>query len=75
MLIQQKMEGEVVFNDGDFAEIEVGGVEREEAGLFLKTMQAHREDTSDTGKEFRQRLGVGTMLDIVVTTEFRKQRE
>ena len=68
--VQQKMEGKVVFNDGDFAEIAVAGVEGEEAGLFLTTMQAHREDTSDTNEQFRQRFGVGTILDILVITHF-----
>ena len=33
--VQQKMEGKVVFNDGDFAEIAVAGVEGEEAGKRL----------------------------------------
>ena len=75
LTVQQKMEGKVVFNDGDFAEIEVSGVEGEEAGLLLETMQAHRGYTSDTNEEFRQRFGVATKLRVVVTTEFHEQRE
>jgi hypothetical protein len=42
LTVQQKPEGEVVYNEGDFAVTEIGGVESEDAGVFLTTLQAYR---------------------------------
>lgn len=35
----------------------------------MGTFQIHREDTSDSGEQFRQRFPVGMWLDVVTTTE------
>lgn len=68
MITTKRVEGEVDYNDGDFAEVKTIGIEGEEKELWLGTLQIHREDTQDTPREFRERFSVGTQLDIVVTT-------
>jgi hypothetical protein len=69
MITRKRVEDTVVSNDGEFAEVDIRGVEGVEEDLFLDTMQIHIEDTSDTPEEFRQRLPVGTWLNISTTTE------
>jgi hypothetical protein len=65
----KKVEGEVEFNDGEFAEIQTYGIEGIEKDLLLQTVQIHRQDTSDTSQQFQSRLPVGTVLEITTTTE------
>ena len=72
MTVTKRVEGEVEFNDGEFAEIQTYGIEGIEKDLLLKTVQIHREDTEDTSDEFQRRLPVGTVLEIITTTEFTK---
>ena len=72
MIVTKRVEGEVEFNDGEFAEIQTYGIEGIEKDLLLKTVQIHREDTEDTSDEFQRRLPVGTLLEIITTTEFTK---
>ena len=69
MIVTKRLEGEVEFNDGEFAEIQTYGIEGIEKDLLLKTVQIHREDTDDTSDEFQRRLPVGTVLEIATTTE------
>ena len=69
MIITKRAEGEVEFNDGDFAEIQTYGIEGIEKDLLLKTVQIHREDTDDTSDEFQWRIPVGAVLEITTTTE------
>jgi hypothetical protein len=66
MIVRKKVEGEVEYNDGEFAEIQTKGIEGIiEEGLLLDTIQIRREESSYT----RQRFGVGTRLEILTTTE------
>jgi hypothetical protein len=69
MFARKRVEGEVVYNDGEFAEVEIYGVEVFEEDLFLTTIQLHIEDTADTPEEFQQRFPVGMWLNIWLTTE------
>jgi hypothetical protein len=64
-----RREGPVVYNNGDIAEVEAGGVEGEEKGLFLETIQLDAGDTGDTPEEFQRRFPVGTWLKLSITTE------
>ena len=70
MTVTKRVEGEVEFNDGEFAEIQTYGIEGIEKDLLLKAVQIRREDTEDTSDEFQKRLPVGTVLKIITTTEF-----
>ena len=69
MIISKKVKGEIDYNDGEFAEVQTSGIEGIEKDLLLDTFQIHREDTSDSPEEFRQRFPVGLWLDVVTTTE------
>ena len=53
MIVTKRVEGEVEFNDGEFAEIQTYGIEGIEKDLLLKTVQIHREDTEDTSDDFK----------------------
>jgi hypothetical protein len=69
MIISKKVKGEIDYNDGEFAEVQTSGIEGIEKDLLLDTFQIHREDSSDSPEEFRQRFPVGLWLDVVTTTE------
>lgn len=69
MVVRKRTQGRVSYNDGEFTEVEVSGIEGSEEGLFLNTVQFHRCDTSDTPEEFQHRFPVGARLDIVTITE------
>jgi hypothetical protein len=64
MMVRKKVEGEVQYNNGKFAEVQTNGTEGLEKNLLLETIQIHREDT------FQPRFPVGRWLDIRTTTEF-----
>ncbi len=72
MVVSKKVEGEVEYNDGDFAEVQTFGIEGIEKNLLLATFQIHRDDTSETSEEFQLRFPVGTYLALVTTTEITK---
>ena len=67
MIITKKVEGEVDYNDGEFAETKTIGIEGIEDGLWLGTMQIRRVNMEDTWEDFLQRLPVGMRLRIVTT--------
>ena len=69
MLISKRVEGEVDYNDGSFAEVQTYGIEGIEKNLLLDTIQLHIEDTEYTPEQFQQRFPVGTTLSILTTTE------
>jgi hypothetical protein len=69
MVICKRVEGQVLYNDGEFTEIQTNGIEGIEKGLLLSTIQAHREDTSDTPEGFKRRFPVGMWLNITTITE------
>jgi hypothetical protein len=69
MLTSKRVEGEVEFNDGEFAEIQTIGIEGIEKDLWLDTVQIHRVDTENTPEEFQRSFRVGMRLGIVTTTE------
>jgi hypothetical protein len=69
MVVTKKVEGEVDYNDGEFAEIKTIGIGGIEKDLLLGAMQIHRPNTDDSPEEFRQRFPVGMVLEIVTTTE------
>lgn len=70
MIVRETVEGVVQYNDGDFAEVDTTGTVGIDKGIFLDTIQIHREDTDDTPEEFQRRFPFGTRLDIQTTTEF-----
>ena len=45
MKVHKRLEGEVQYNDGQFAEVQTVGTEGLEQGLRLDTIQLHREDS------------------------------
>ncbi len=67
--VRKWIEGEVHYNDGQFAEVQTNGIQGIETNLLLETLQIHREDTDDTESEFKHRFPVGMCLDILTTTE------
>jgi len=69
MLTSKRVEGEVEYNDGEFAEIQTIGIEGIEKNRCLETIQIHRGDTENTPEEFQRRFPVGLMLGILTTTE------
>jgi len=69
MIFTKRVEGEVDYNDGEFAEVKTIGTEGIEKDLWLGTMQIHRPNTDDSAEEFRKRFPVGMVLEIVTTTE------
>jgi hypothetical protein len=71
MIVTKRVEGEVDYNDGQFAEGKAIGIEGIQKDLWLSTFQIHRENTDDTPDEFRERYPVGMFLQIVTTTEIR----
>ena len=71
MVVTKKVEGEIDYNDGDFAEVKTIGIEGTENELWLGTMQIHRAKFEYTSDEFRERYPVGMLLQIETTTEIR----
>ena len=67
---RKEVRGEVLYNDGDFAEIQTIGTEGIERGLLLGTIQIHRSDTDDA-VVFQRRFKIGTRLHISTTIEAR----
>ena len=67
--VRHRVEGEVQYNDGQFADIQTNGIEGIEKDILLETIQIHRENTEDTESEFKHRFPVGMWLDIHTTTE------
>lgn len=74
MITRQRVEGEVQYNNGEFAEVLTFGIEGIEKDLALETIQIHCEDTGDTPEQFRQRFPVGTTLSILTITEITRNR-
>jgi len=73
MIIRQRVEGEVKYNDGKLAEVLTYGIEGIEKNILLETIQIHCEDTEDTPEEFQQRFPVGATLSILTITEIMKK--
>jgi hypothetical protein len=69
IVIRKRVEGQVLYNDGEFSEIQTNGIEGIEEGLLLNKIQTHREDTSDTPEEFQRRFPIGMWVDIMTITE------
>ena len=57
------------YNDGQFAEVQTFGLEGIDKGFLLEGVQVHREDTSYSVEEFRQRFPVGALFEIQTTSE------
>jgi len=74
MLASKRVEGEVEYNNGEFAEVQTIGIEGIEKDLLSETTQIHRCDTEDTPEEFQQRFPVGMRLNILTITEITKKR-
>jgi hypothetical protein len=73
IIIRKRVEGEIKYNDGEFADVQTNGIEGHEKNMLLDTIQIYRHDTSESSDEFRQRFLVGMWLDIVLTTEINPQ--
>ena len=69
MLTRKRVEGQVEYNDGQFAEVQTVGIEGIEKDLWLDTVQIHRVDTENTPEEFQRRFPVGMKLGVLTTTE------
>jgi len=69
MIVHKKVQGEVEYNDGQFAEVQTAGMEGIEKNLLLDTIQIHRSDTNDSPEDFQKRFPVGMLLDILTITE------
>lgn len=69
IVVRKKTKGRVDYNDGEFAEVQIVGVEGIEEDLWLETIQVHRADTNDLPEEFRHRFPVGLWLDILTITD------
>ena len=74
MLTSKQVEGQVEYNDGEFAEIQTIGIEGIEKDIWLDTVQIHRVDTENTPDEFQRRFPVGVKLTVLTTTEVTKKR-
>lgn len=74
MLTSKRVEGRVEYNDSEFAEIQLIGIEGIEKNLLLETIQIHRGDTRDTPEEFQRKFPVGIRLKVLTTTEVTKKR-
>ena len=61
MLTGKRVESEVEYNTGEFAEIQTVGMEGIERALLLETIQIRRCDTKNTSEEFQQRFAVGRL--------------
>jgi len=73
MFTSKRVEGEVEYNDGEFAEIQTIGIEGIEKDLWLDTVQIHRVDTENTPEEFQRRFPVSMRLSILTTTEIEEK--
>lgn len=73
MIIRKRIDGEVQYNDGDFAEIMTIGIEETEEGLWLDAFQIHKCETENTPEEFQNRFPVGMRLSILTITELTEQ--
>ena len=69
MLTSKQVEGDVEYNDGEFAEVQTIGIGGIEKGLLLETIQIHRCDTEDMPEDFQRRFPVGMRLSIVTSTQ------
>ena len=63
------MEGQVEYNNGEFAEVVTIGVEGIEKGLWSDSIQISSCDTKETAEQFRDRFPVGARLRILTITE------
>ncbi len=68
---RKEVRGEVLYNAGDFDEIQTIGTEGIERDLLLETVQIHRSDTGDAAWDFQRRFKIGTLLHISTTIEAR----
>ena len=74
MVIRKRVEGEVHYNDGWFAELFTYGTEGIDEGIEQEMIQLHCQDTEDTPEEFQHRFPVGMMLTILTITQVAKKR-
>jgi hypothetical protein len=75
MHTRKRVEGEVQYNNGEFAEVLTFGIDGVEKDLALETIQIHCEDTEDTPEEFQNRFRVGMRLSILTITEITEDKE
>jgi len=61
-VVRKRVEGLVDYNDGEFVEVQIVGIEGIEKDLWLETIQLHRQDTSDTSEWPRARRHQGWSL-------------
>ena len=64
-MASQRLAGTVNYNDGNLAEVQTYGTERDGKDLILDAIQLHRGDTDDTSEEFKARFPVGMQLRIL----------
>jgi hypothetical protein len=69
MVTSKRVEGEVEYNDGEFAEVQTIGIEGIEQGLLLGAIQIYRCNTENMPEDFQRRFLVGAQLSIGTSTE------
>ena len=69
LVVRKRVDGEIKYNDGEFAEVQPVGIEETEKVCLLKTIPIRREDTNDTPEEFQRRFPIGTRVNIHTTTD------
>ena len=69
LVVRKRVDGEIRYNDGEFAEVQPVGIEKIEKDCLLKTIPIRRKDTSDTPEEFQRRFPIGTRVNIHTTTD------
>ena len=75
MFTSKRVEGQVEYNNGEFAEVVTIGIEGIEKGLCLDTIQISSCDTNDTAEQFLDRCPVGASLCIQTTIEITEKRD
>jgi hypothetical protein len=68
-VIRKKLRGQVQHNDGEFAEVQLVGIEGVEENLLGEIIQIHRCETENNSMEFGRQFPVGIWLDIMTATE------
>jgi hypothetical protein len=69
MIIRKRVGGRVSSNHGDFADVDIIGIEGIEEGLYLDTMQIDCHDTHYSPEEFQRKFAIGMELEICTSTE------
>jgi hypothetical protein len=62
MVMRKKVEGQIDYNDGEFAKVQTIGIKGIEKDLWLGTLQIHRRSTAKTHAIRPKNSSVGSRL-------------